>query len=187
MAIEVEVKVAVTDPDTVQHALAARAPGERSVYQDTYYDYPDRRLTSAGRREVRLRVIRTETSSRARLTFKDAMLDATSTPEHESGVEDPDAVHAILTGLGLEPVIAYRKECANHAFEHAGHRVLATLVRVPEIDRWFLEVETLVPDDHPTDQAAVVVWDVLAGLGLGPDDEESTFYIDLVTARRAHG
>jgi adenylate cyclase, class 2 len=185
MAIEVEVKVAVPDATTLHQTLTAQAPGEHSVYEDTYYDYPDRRLTLAGRREVRLRVIRTETSSKARLTFKDAMLDATSTPEHESGVEDPDAVRAILTGLGLEPVIAYRKECTNHAFEHAGHRVLATLVRVPEIDRWFLEVETLVPDDHPTDHALAVIWDVLTGLGLGPDDEESTFYIDLVTAHRA--
>ncbi|MDQ1306929.1 MAG: adenylate cyclase, class 2 [Actinomycetota bacterium] len=101
MAIEVE--VAVTDPATLQQALIASAPGEASVYEDTYYDFPDRRLTSTGRREVRLRVIRTDTSSRARLTFKDAMLDATSTPERESGVDDPDAVHEILTGLGLGP------------------------------------------------------------------------------------
>jgi adenylate cyclase, class 2 len=186
MAVEVEIKLAVRHPADTAAALARLAAGERSVYEDTYYDYPDRRLTSAGRQELRVRVIRAQDARRTRLTFKGTMLDAASTPEYETTVEDPDALHAILTRLGLEPIIAYGKHCANHTFTRQGRDVVATLVHVPEIDRSFLEIETLVADGEPSDEALATIWNVAGSLGLDREDEEPTFYIDLVTAHR-HG
>src|SRR6266545_882406 len=46
--IEAELKARVTDPEQVYQRLAARAAERRSVYHDTYFDRPDRSLTTAG-------------------------------------------------------------------------------------------------------------------------------------------
>ncbi|WP_436319169.1 hypothetical protein [Streptomyces virginiae] len=65
-----------------------------------------------------------------------------SKPEHETSVEDAQAVHALLRGLGYVPVVVFEKRCRNYAFEARGRQMLATLVRLP--DGTFLELETLV-------------------------------------------
>lgn len=61
--------------------------------------------------------------------------------------------------------------------------MLATLVRVPEIDGTFLEVETLVPE---ADLMAALdsIRAVLAGLGIGPEDLTRETYTGAVAARR---
>jgi adenylate cyclase class IV len=70
------------------------------VYEDTYYDWPDHRLTDAGRRELRVRVIRIGVQARTRLTFKGIMLDTTSTPEYETTVEDLRGQHHVVIVAG---------------------------------------------------------------------------------------
>lgn len=185
MAIEVELKARVSEPDRVRAVLAQRSTGDISTYRDTYYDWPDRRLTEDGRQELRVRIVESTAGGRCLLTFKGAMLDEASTPEYETDVADPKAIDQILTGLGLEHMIAYTKECENFRFEAAGYRIVATMVTVPEIDGTFIEVETLVPDGEPVDDGQRAIRGVLTDLGLGEDDLEPTFYIDLVTARRA--
>ncbi|MGW0395697.1 hypothetical protein ACWDYJ_33480 [Streptomyces sp. NPDC003042] len=72
--------------------------------------------------------------------------DTWSKPEHETVVEDAEAVHAMLRGLGYVPAVAFEKRCRNYAFEARGRHMLATLVRVPEVDGTFLELETLVEE-----------------------------------------
>lgn len=184
MAIEVELKARVADPDHVRGELERRADAVASTYRDTYYDWPDRRLTSNGRQELRVRVIETDTASRCLLTFKGAMLDKASTPEHETDVASPEAIAAILAGLGLQHLIAYTKHCQNYTFDVDGHQITATLVTVPELDGVFIEVETLIPDGVPADTAKTAIRRVLADLGLSEEDLEPTFYVDMVTTRR---
>ncbi len=180
MPFEVELKARVANPRRTVARLRRHAVGERSVYQDTYYDYPDRRLEKAGREELRLRVIESEHGQRCLWTFKGAMLDAASTPEFETTVGDAQAARAILHGLGLEPVISYTKRCENYRFVYAGRPVLATVVRVPELDGTFLEVETVVPDDDDIADARHTVQVVLKEVGLDEGDLEPTFYVDMV-------
>lgn len=187
MPIEVELKARVPEPDRVRTALAERSSGETSTYRDAYYDWPDRRLTDNGRQELRVRIIETGTRTRCQLTFKGAMLDEASTPEYETDVADASAIDQILSALGLEHVIAYTKECENFRFDAAGHPIVATMVTVPELDGTFIEIETLVPDDQPLDDGHHAIRGVLTDLGMGEDDLEPTFYIDMVTARRAEG
>lgn len=184
MSIEVELKVRIAEPAAVVGRLRSWAEGEVSTYADTYYDFPDRRLTETGRQELRLRVIDKPGGKRVVWTFKGAMLDEASTPEWETEVGDAQAADAILTGLGLQHLIAYTKQCENFRFTAHGHPIVATVVTVPEIDGTFLEVETLVPDDAARNDALKAINGVLADLGLSVTDLEPTFYIDLVLARR---
>lgn len=184
MPVEVELKVRVTDPDAVVGRLRSWAEGEVSTYADTYYDFPDHRLTETGRQELRLRVIDKPADRRAVWTFKGTMLDTASTPEWETEVADAQTADAILTGLGMQHLIAYTKRCENFRFTAHGHPVVATVVTVPEVDGTFLEVETIVPDDTARDDARNAIHGVLADLGLTEADLEPTFYIDLVMAQR---
>jgi adenylate cyclase class 2 len=184
MPIEVELKARVNDPDHVRAELGRRAAGQASTYRDTYYDWPDRRLTGNGRQELRVRIIETGSASRCVLTFKGAMLDQASTPEYETDVGSPEAMGAILAGLGLEHLIAYTKHCENFTFDAEGLRIVATVVAVPELDGTFVEIETLVTDHAPVDAARAAVRRVLADLGLSESDLEPAFYIDMISARR---
>ncbi len=183
--IEAELKARVTDPEQVYQRLAARAAERRSVYHDTYFDRPDRSLTTAGR-ELRVRVMEQEGRRRCLLTFKDAAVDQASgsKPEHETEIGDPVTVATILRALGLGPVIAFSKQCANFTFDADERQVLATLVRVPELSGTWLEVETLVEDQTELDKALGVVRLVLGELGIGEADLTTELYTDMVARQR---
>ncbi|MFI5684666.1 class IV adenylate cyclase [Streptomyces sp. NPDC051636] len=182
--IEAELKARVHSPEAVMRLLDERAEARVEVYRDTYYDRPDGSLEKDDQ-ELRVRTVHGADSTRTVLTFKDAAVDEASgsKPEHETRVEDADAAHAILHGLGHVPVIAFEKRCRNYEFEAHGRQMLATLVRVPEIDGTFLEVETLV-DEGEVSAALEDIRAVLADLGIGPEDLTRETYTGAVAAQR---
>jgi adenylate cyclase, class 2 len=183
--IEAELKAHVRDPDGVRQQLIARAAEEVSTYRDTYYDRPDCFLTD-GDRELRVRVIEDQEGTRCLLTYKDAAVDPASgsKPEHETSIGDAGIMDGILRALGLEPVVAFTKHCVNYTFEAEGRRVLATLVRVPELAGTFLEVETLVSDDGDVQAALGIVRRVLGDLGVPEADLTAELYTDMIMAHR---
>ncbi|WP_371652606.1 MULTISPECIES: class IV adenylate cyclase [unclassified Streptomyces] len=183
--IEAELKARVHEPEAVLRRLDERAPSRAEVYQDTYYDTPDGAL-EARDAELRVRTVHGRDETRTVLTYKGARVDeeSGSKPEHETRVEDAGAVHAMLRGLGYVPAIAFEKRCRNYAFEARGRRMLATLVRVPEIDGTFVELETLV-DEGDLAAALDDVRAVLGDLGIDAADFTRELYTDAVRARRA--
>ncbi|NEA46204.1 class IV adenylate cyclase [Streptomyces sp. SID10815] len=183
--IEAELKARVHDPEAVMRRLEERAPARVEVYRDTYYDRPDGSLDAADQ-ELRVRTVHGADETRTLLTYKDATVDEASgsKPEYETEVDDAEAAHAILRGLGHVQAIAFEKRCRNYDFEARGRRMLATLVRVPEIDGTFLELETLTAED---DVAAALddVRAVLADLGIKPEDLTRETYTSAVAEQRA--
>jgi adenylate cyclase class 2 len=184
MTVEVELKARVADPELTRSRLKSRATGEPSTYHDTYYDWPDHRLTDAGRQELRLRIVTSEQTTHCILTYKGAATSATDTPEYETDVADSATLDSILAHLGLTHLISYTKNCLNYQFSAHGYPMLATLAQVPELDAVFLEVETVIPDTTSSDTAVTAIHQTLTDLGLGEDDLDPTFYIDMVTAAR---
>lgn len=182
--IEAELKARVHAPESVLRALDGRATARAEVYQDTYYDRPGGDLDKADQ-ELRVRTVHGADDTRTVLTYKGAAVDAESgsKPEHETRVEDAEAVHAMLRGLGYVPVIAFEKRCRNYAFEARGRQMLATLVRVPEVDGTFLELETLAAEDDLT-SALDDVRAVLEELGIKPADLTRETYTGAVAAQR---
>ncbi|MFF4737563.1 class IV adenylate cyclase [Streptomyces sp. NPDC001262] len=183
--IEVELKVRVRDPEGVAHLLEQRAAGRSEIYRDTYYDTADGTLAREDR-ELRLRTITGPGGTRSVLTYKEPRVDdaSGSKPEHETGVDTPEAVHAALSGLGYVAAIAFEKHCHNYDFGSRGRRMLATLVRVPELDGTFLELETLAKGDE-LGTALDDVRAVLSELGFTEQDVTTELYTEAVAARRA--
>jgi adenylate cyclase class 2 len=184
LTIEAELKARVGDPERVLAELEKRATGRVEVYQDAYYDTADQALSGSDR-ELRVRTVHGADDTRSVLTYKDARVDEASgsKPEHETRVEDPGPVHAMLRGLGYVPFIEFEKRCRNYDFEARGRRMLATLVQVPEIDGHFIELETIVPEDQLHD-ALADVRAVLGELGIENGDLTTEQYTDAVAASR---
>ena len=183
--IEAEVKAHVRDPEYVLQELEKRGTGLAEVYEDTYYDAADGSL-SRDDRELRVRTVHGPESTRSLLTYKGARVDdvSGSKPEHETVVEDPQAVHALLRGLGYVQSIAFTKRCRNYRFDAAGRKMLATLVRVPELDGTFLELETMVSRESELSAALDDVRGVLRDLGIDDKDLTNELYTDAVAAKR---
>ncbi|MDA2810800.1 class IV adenylate cyclase [Nocardiopsis sp. RSe5-2] len=184
MPIEAELKARVRDVEGVRRRLRALAAARIEVYRDTYYDGPDRRLTSEGR-ELRVRSIERGGEQTVLLTYKEPAVDTESgsKPEHETRADSAEALDAMLTGLGFEPLVAFEKHCANHAFTADGRECLATLVTVPELDGTFIEVETIVSDED-LDAGLGTVRRVLMELGIEEGDLTTEQYTDAVMERR---
>lgn len=184
--IEAELKARVHNPEYVMEQLDRMAEGRIEVYQDTYYDDPSGRL-DAQDQELRVRTIHGTTSTRSILTYKGSRIDpeSGSKPEHETHVDNPEAVHALLQALGYVQAIAFQKRCRNYEFSSRGRNLLATLVQVPEIDGTFLEVETLVPEQKELSSALDEVRSAMVELGIRADDFTTELYTEAVAARRA--
>ncbi|MFJ9694739.1 class IV adenylate cyclase [Kitasatospora sp. NPDC101183] len=188
MAIEAELKAVVRDVKGVLRQLEARfGPGCAEVYRDTYYDAPDAGLMGADR-ELRVRTVRGAAGTRTLLTYKCARVDEASgsKPEAETRVEDAEAVHEIVRGLGFVPCLVFEKRCRNFAFERDGRQLLATLVELPELGgATFLEVETAAASEAELGPALAVVRGLLAELGIDGADLTTELYTDAVAASGA--
>jgi adenylate cyclase class 2 len=55
-------------------------------------------------------------------------------------------IHCCVYRLRASEAIGFEKRCQNYEFEAQGRRMLASVVRVPEIDGTSFEVETLVDE-----------------------------------------
>ncbi|MEU6394114.1 class IV adenylate cyclase [Streptomyces sp. NPDC046939] len=186
MPVEAELKARVRSPEEVVARLDGWAEPRVEVYRDTYYDRPGEVLGRADQ-ELRVRTVHNSGSGDTRtvLTFKAAAVDegSGSKPEYETHVDDADATHAILRGLGYVEVIAFEKHCRNYSFVAHGRRMLATLVRVPELDGTFIELEAIV-DASEVGAALEDVRSVLAELGIAGEDLTRETYTSAVAARR---
>ncbi|MFJ2864344.1 class IV adenylate cyclase [Kitasatospora sp. NPDC087314] len=186
MAIEAELKAVVRDPEHVLTQLEEQyGAGRAEVYRDTYYDAPDGSLMGADR-ELRIRTVHAPDDTRTVLTYKGARVDEASGSkwEAETRVEDSEAVHEIIRGIGFTSRIQFEKRCRNYAFERDGRQCLATLVRVPELDATFIEVETAEATPDGLGAALDTVRAVLVDLGIGEDDLTTELYTDAVAAAR---
>ncbi|AXR78264.1 class IV adenylate cyclase [Natrarchaeobaculum sulfurireducens] len=176
---EVEVKVPA-DLERVRSRLTALEATEvgRVMQADTYYDAPHRSFPETDE-ALRLRVESRpdETGEETRITYKGPLLDSDSKSreEFETAVGDGETMAAVLANLGFEPVETVRKERDRFALE--GYTV--TLDAVDGVGE-FVEVETEVNREADFESAREGAFDVLERLGLDPDDQRRTSYLELL-------
>jgi adenylate cyclase, class 2 len=182
--IEAELKARLSSPDAVRARLGRYAAVERAIYRDTYYDAPGEVLERDGR-ELRLRTVETPNLVRHLLTYKEAAVDRASgsKPEYETTVATPSAVAHLLEGLGYPPSIELTKDCENYRLSRDGREFLATVVRVPEVEGTYLEVETLA-EESDVDAALSAVWSLMQELGVTGQELTTELYTDAVRKAR---
>lgn len=173
---EVELKVPA-DLETVRTRLedAGTAFEGRVVQEDTYYDAPHRSFPETDE-ALRVRRESTDGEEATRLTYKGPLVETESKTrtEIETAIESGEAVDAILTSLGFEPVTTVRKERERARIRE----YTVTLDRVDGVGE-FVEVETEAEEDtiDPAREGAI---EVLEELDLDADDQIRTSYLELL-------
>ena len=173
---EVEIKVRA-DHDVVRnhlHGLDA-IPGGSVRQVDTYYDAPDRDFAETDE-ALRVREEVTEHDESTAITYKGPLIDESSKSreEHQTRVQDREAIEGILYGLGFEPAATVEKD--RERFDLNGYTV--TLDDVDGLGQ-FVEVETETSDDDIAD-AREGAEGILRSLGLDPDAGIRTSYLGLL-------
>jgi len=172
---EVELKLRA-DHDRVRERLVDHGADQVDAVtqEDTYYNAPDRDFAAT---DEALRVRReTDDDTRVVLTYKGPLVDSASKTREEAQtqVDDGTALDAILAGLGYKPTATVRKEREYYALEDC----TVTLDRVTGLGE-FVEVEREVPEAD-IDAARRDAIAVLESLGLDPDDQIRTSYLELL-------
>jgi adenylate cyclase class 2 len=185
---EVEIKVPATLA-TVRSRLREAGAERVNVrrQRDTYYDAPHRDFAET---DEALR-IRRETpvddgaegneaegeEADATVTYKGPLLEAASKTrvERETGVDDGEALDAVLSGLGFEPAATVDKR--REFWSYDGFTV--TLDAVTGLDE-YVEIERAVEDESEVDAAREAAVDALDRLGLDADEQVRTSYLGLL-------
>ncbi|XVH31219.1 class IV adenylate cyclase [Haloferacaceae archaeon DSL9] len=175
---EVEVKVRA-DHDAVRERLADIDAREIETVEqeDTYYGAPHRDFAETDE-ALRIRRERRGDDETTKLTYKGPLVDEQSKTrtEHETVVVDGDAAAGILGGLGFEPAATVEK--VRTCFDCDGSTVF--LDRVSGLGT-FVEVEREASPEA-LDETRRAVFETLRTLGLDPDDQIRTSYLDLLLA-----
>jgi len=186
---EVEIKVPA-DLDATRERL--RAAGAERVdarrQRDTYYDAPHREFAETDealriRRETPLEGGISSTAldrdAAATVTYKGPLIeDASKTrAEHETGVDDGEALAAVLSGLGFEPAATVEKH--REFWSYDGFTV--TLDAVTGLDE-YVEIERAVDEEREVDAAREEAVEALDRLGLDADEQVRTSYLGLLLA-----
>lgn len=185
---EVEIKVPA-DVDAVRRRLRETdaEPVDARSQRDVYYDAPHREFAETDE-ALRLRYesplvggIDSEPVEEptTKLTYKGPLLDADSKTrsEHETVVDDGDAVEGVLAGLGFDPAATVRKRREFWTF--AGFTVTLDVVEgVGE----FVEIERAVDDESAIETAREEAVAALDRIGLDADTQVRTSYLGLLLA-----
>jgi adenylate cyclase, class 2 len=170
--VESEIKLRAADVEVARDALrrlGASLVRPRHFEENVLFD-DERHALRAGGKLLRLR----RAAGAAVLTFKapsQAVPGIKTREEVESGVEDPDALRAILEGVGLRPVFRYQKYREGYAWRDAEIVLDETPVGI------YLEIE----GPASTIQAAA------EALGYQPADYISESYAGLFLASGGKG
>ena len=176
---EVELKLRA-DHESLRKQLddagADRVEHRRQV--DTYYDAPHRSFADT---DEALRIRREEPADGddvTKLTYKGPLIEAASKTreEHETAVNDDEALQGILAGLGFEPAAVVEKDRTYFDFDE----YTIVLDAVDGLGE-FVEIDREVPEAE-VEAAREEAIGLLERLGLDPDDQIRTSYLGLLLA-----
>ncbi|WP_434522410.1 class IV adenylate cyclase [Halorubrum sp. AS12] len=187
---EVEIKVPAeldATRERLREAGAERVDARRQ--RDTYYDAPHREFAETDealriRRETPLAEgvespPEDDSDAAATVTYKGPLLDEASKTraEHETGVDDGEALAAVFSGLGFEPAATVEKR--REFWSYDGFTV--TLDAVTGLDE-YVEIERAVETEGEVDAAREAAVDALDHLDLDADEQVRTSYLGLLLA-----
>ena len=171
---EVELKVRA-DHDGVRDRLAALDGASHGTVEqeDVYYDAPHRTFADTDE-ALRVRRERDDAGETTRFTYKGPLLEAASKTriEHETTVDDREALAGILDGLGFTPAATVEKRRERFACRD----YTVSLDTVTDLGE-FVEVEREVGAEDDIESAREGARRVLTDLGCDPDTQIRTSYL----------
>ena len=183
--IEVEVKLPVSEPDTVRSEILKMGFKEVAFIQerDTYFDNVDGDIRA---NDEALRVRETKDyltgKIRAQMNFKGRKLDdrTMTRKELETGVGDGEVCREILRAAGFAPA---DPEVVKERVMLQKEQVTACLDSVQGLGE-FLELEILVTGEAEKDAALAQIETILNRLGYQISDTVRTSYLSMLQGKR---
>jgi adenylate cyclase class 2 len=174
---EVELKLPA-DHDSLREKLDDLGADhvDSRTQNDTYYNAPHREFAETDE-ALRIRHETTDHSEAVtKLTYKGPLVEAESKTreEHETVVDDDQALTGILSGLGFEPAARVEKDREFYVLD--GYTI--SLDSVTDLGEFVeIERETTEAEVERVREGAV---DLLAELGLDPGEQIRTSYLGLL-------
>ncbi|HJA66222.1 MAG TPA: class IV adenylate cyclase [Candidatus Mediterraneibacter cottocaccae] len=183
--IEVEVKLPVSEPDTIKSEILKMGFKEIAFIQerDTYFDNAGGNIRA---NDEALRVRETKDyltgTIRAQINFKGRKLDdrTMTRKELETGVEDGEVCREILRAAGFAPA---DPEVVKERVMLQKGQMTACLDSVHGLGE-FLELEILVPGEAEKDAALVQIEAILNRLGYWISDTVRISYLSMLQGKR---
>jgi adenylate cyclase class 2 len=184
---ELKLKIENDRKEGVSHALEVLNPNriEHVEYEDVYFDTATEDLLKSDK-ELRVRKI-SDGDARVLLTYKDPPFHAEtkSKPEFEVEVNCYDSICEIVKKLGYIEDIRFKKICTNYYLHYNSYQVVATLVALPGIDGYFLELETQVASEDMVDSALTSLYELVDNLSVPRSNLTTEYYTEMVRTMKS--
>lgn len=181
---EIEIKIPVKEPEEIMKHLLDRGFNRLSVVRedDMYYnsEYHDVR-----KRDEALRIRKTSNlstgESYSQINFKGKKIDqiSMSRSEYETGIEDPEQAHEILTALGFSAAAGVRK--IRQYLKKA--EMTVCLDQVDGLGN-FLEMEVIVKNQDLRENCLQEMKNLLDDLGLSMENTVRTSYLGMLMKKK---
>ena len=186
--IEAEIKYVVRASVNLKQNLDHFARPSILTYDDAYFDHSRLNLTASDA-ELRVRLITDEAdNTKTILTYKGGIVDeqTKSKTEFEVGIDAPaEDMRALLSAMGFYQFVRFVKHCQRYEFTFAGRHIAATIVNVDEIQRTYLEVESLLRDAAALPDGLTILQNLASHLGLSDADRTTEAYSEMVLVARS--
>ncbi|NHI83891.1 MAG: class IV adenylate cyclase [Candidatus Thorarchaeota archaeon] len=190
LPVEVEVKIAIDDPEKIRLALADIGARKTNVERqiDTYYDHPCKSFSETDE-ALRIRVRTPHSNAHVEMpyfgplkemTYKGSKLDLISKTRTEIsiGLEDENNAELLLGHLGFKEVARIIK---NRSF-YKINDISISIDDVIDVGT-FLELERLVFDESKIESARDDIFAILKRLGLDGSPSIRKSYLELLMER----
>ena len=196
--IEVEIKVAISDPDLVKSKLNA-LNGKYILsldHEDTYFNMP-KGLRNFKKTDEALRLRKSSEfskmdkdktySTKYYITYKGKKMDQTTKTRKEIEIEikNFDKMKNLLAHLGFREIFTVKKERELFEFKFKNNNIDVLIDFLPILNQNFIEAEIKIENENDLKLTKEIIFDFLKQFGLTENDSIRESYLELI-AKKLH-
>ncbi|MFX0059569.1 MAG: class IV adenylate cyclase [Candidatus Hodarchaeota archaeon] len=191
--IEVEIKVGISNPNKLRKKIEQHDGFYKlSLYhEDTYFNLPnglrnfketDEALRVRKSIEFNINNEKLPKRFKAFITYKGKKIDSLTKTrkEIEVKINNFDKMIEILKILGFQEVLTIRKQRELYEIKYKNQKLDALIDFIPDLDRYFLEVEFLKENSETIDNNHEILFEFLNMIGIEKNESIRESYLELI-------
>ncbi|MFX1361152.1 MAG: class IV adenylate cyclase [Promethearchaeota archaeon] len=191
--IEVEIKVAISNPDSLKENLK-NLDGKYVIsleHEDTYFNMP-KKLRNFRKTDEALRLRKSiefnkndkenTTSIRSFITYKGKKIDQTTKTREEIEVEikNLEKMKKLFENLGFREIFTVKKERELYEFNFKNEKVDVLIDFLPILNQNFMEAEVIVEYKEEIRSVREKLFEFLKQFGISKTDSIRESYLELI-------
>ncbi len=194
--IEVEIKVAISNPESLKENLK-KLNGKYKIsldHEDTYFNMPIK-LRNFKKTDEALRLRKSiefnknnkenTTLTRSFITYKGKKIDQTTKTREEIEVEikNLEEMKKLLENLGFREIFTVKKERELYEFNFKNENVEVLIDFLPILNQNFMEVEVIVESSKEVPLVKEKLFEFLKKFGISKTDSIRESYLELIAKK----